>query len=154
MQFLIECLKTEFLVLSRFIEDCFLPRLSIRRHIFSLKNSQVVTKSLKSFSRGKLLFKIAYVIFAILKSHDFFLWFFCDLVISSDFFVWFFSNFSVICDFGCFLYVIFLWFCDFSMWFFCDFKGGVRKKNQWIAPLSFWTSKEETRLPDSAATDS
>ena len=58
----------------------------------------------------------------------FFCNFFVILVISSDFFVWFFSNFSVICDFWCFLDVIFLWFCDFSMWLFCDFKGGVRKK--------------------------
>ena len=38
-------------------------------------------------SRGESLLKIAYVIFVILKSHDFSLGFFVILVISSDFFV-------------------------------------------------------------------
>ena len=37
--------------------------------------------------RGKSLFKIAYVIFVILKLHDLFCDFFVILVISSDFFV-------------------------------------------------------------------
>ena len=83
--------------------------------------------------RGKSLLKIAYVIFVILKSHDFFSVIFVILVTSSDFFVWFFSNFSVIFQlfviFGALCMWFFLWFCDFLCDFFVISREVYEKKS-------------------------
>ena len=59
--------------------------------------SEVLKKSPKIasiYSRGKSLLKIAYVIFVILKSHDFFCDFFAILVHFNDFCVSFSISFS------------------------------------------------------------
>ena len=55
---------------------------------FVLVSAILKTKGIEyPWPRGKSLLKIAYVIFVILKSHDFFSLIFVILVISSDFFV-------------------------------------------------------------------